>query len=327
MTDAVRDQDATPFTLRQFVEEGGERLRMTVAAGGRGLEREVLEPMTNRPGLALTGYYGDFAWRRLQVIGQAEQGYLDSLSPEVRLERIKALFDRQAYCLIYTCGTDISPDIAELAEAAGAVILKTEMLTRVFSHQCTFVLERLGAPKIRLYGTTVEVAGLGVMLEGAPGLGKSETALGLIKRGNALVADDFTCLRKDVATNTLFASAADATRNHMEIRGIGIIHVPSVFGVTAVCPEKRLDLVITFKSMKETEGELDRTGQDRMKRTILGVEIPQLIIPVAAGRDLVNLVETAAQQYKLIAAGYDAVAELDARLRARAIALAGKQKK
>ena len=141
------------------------------------------------------------------------------------------------------------------------------------------------------------------------------------------MADDFTCLRKDVATNTLFASAADATRNHMEIRGIGIIHVPSVFGVTAVCPEKRLDLVITVKSMKETEGELDRTGQDRMKRTILGVEISQLIIPVAAGRDLVNLVETAAQQYKLIAAGYDAVAELDARLRARAIALAGKQKK
>ena len=180
--------------------------------------------------------------------------------------------------------------------------------------------QRLGAPKLRLYGTTVEVAGLGVMLEGAPGLGKSETALGLIKRGNALVADDFTCLRKDVATNTLFASAAEATRNHMEIRGIGIIHVPSVFGVTAVCPEKRLDLVITFKSMKETEGELDRTGQDRMTRTILGVEIPQLIIPVAAGRDLVNLVETAAQQYKLLAAGYDAVAELDARLRARAVA-------
>ena len=210
--------------------------------------------------------------------------------------------------------------IAEIAEAAGAVILKTELLTRIFSHQCTFVLERLGAPKARLYGTTVEVAGLGVMLEGAPGLGKSETALGLIKRGNALVADDFTCLRKDMATNTLFASAAEATRNHMEIRGIGIIHVPSIFGVTAVCPEKRLDLVITFKSMKETEGELDRTGQDRMTRTILGVEIPQLIIPVAAGRDLVNLVETAAQQYKLLAAGYDAAAELDARLRARAVA-------
>lgn len=321
IADAVRDQDATPFTLRQFAEEGGERLRMTVAVGGRGLEREVLEPMTNRPGLALTGYYGDFAWRRLQVIGQAEQGYLDSLPPEVRLQRLTALFDRHAYCLIYTCGTDISPDVAAIAEAAGAVIFKTELLTRIFSHQCTFVLERLGAPKVRLYGTTVEVAGLGVMLEGEPGLGKSETALGLIKRGgNALVADDLTCLRKDVATNTLFASASAATRNHMEIRGIGIIHVPSIFGVTAVCPEKRLDLVVTLKSMKETEGELDRTGQERMTRNILGVQVPQLIIPVAAGRDLVNLVETAAQHFKLLAAGYDAAAELDVRLCARAVA-------
>ncbi len=318
MTDAVRDPGATPFTLHQFVEAGRERLRMTVAVGGNGLAREVLEPMTNRPGLALTGYYGDFAWRRIQLIGQAEQGYLQSLPPEVRLERVKALFDRQAYCLIFTCGTDIPQDIAQIAREADAVILKTELLTRVFSHQCTFVLERLGAPKVKLYGTTVEVAGLGVMLEGAPGLGKSETALGLIKRGNALVADDLTCLRKDVATNTLFASAAASTRNYMEIRGIGIIHVPSVFGVTAVCPEKRLDLVITFKSMRETEGDLDRTGEERLTREILGVKVPQIVIPVAAGRDLVNLVETAAQQYKLFSAGYDAVAELDARLRKRA---------
>jgi len=318
MTDAVRDPGATPFTLREFVEAGRERLRMEVSVGGRGLEREVLEPMTNRPGLALTGYYGDFAWRRLQLIGQAEQGYLESLPPEVRLERIRAIFERQAYCLIFTCGTDIPSYVEEAAEAVGAVVLKTELPTRVFSHQCTFVLERLGAPTAKLYGTTVEVSGLGVMLEGAPGLGKSETALGLIKRGNALVADDLTCLRKDVATNTLFASASGATRNYMEIRGIGIIHVPSVFGVTAISLEKRLDLVITLKGIKETEGELDRTGQERMTKTILGVEIPQLVIPVSAGRDLVNLVETAAQQYKLLAAGYDAVADLDTRLRRRA---------
>ena len=149
MTDAVRDPGATPFTLHQFVEAGRERLRMTVAVGGNGLAREVLEPMTNRPGLALTGYYGDFAWRRIQLIGQAEQGYLQSLPPEVRLERVKALFDRQAYCLIFTCGTDIPQDIAQIAREADAVILKTELLTRVFSHQCTFVLERLGAPKVK----------------------------------------------------------------------------------------------------------------------------------------------------------------------------------
>ena len=309
---------APTFTLRAFVAEGAERLRMEVVVGGDGLEHEVLEPMCNRPGLALTGFYGFFAWRRIQVIGQAEQAYLDSLAPDVRLARVKALFDRGAYCLIFACGIEVPAVLASLAESAGVVVCRTELLTRIFFHQATFVLEKLRAPKMRLYGTTVEVAGLGVMLEGAPGLGKSETALGLIKHGNALVADDLTCLRKDVAANRLFAAASPATRNYMEIRGIGIIHVPSVFGVTAVRAEKELDLVVTLKSMKETEGELDRTGEERRTRTILGVEVPQITIPVAAGRDLVNLVETAAQQYKLLAAGHDAVKALDAQLCARA---------
>ena len=309
---------APTFTLRAFVAEGAERLRMEVVVGGDGLEHEVLEPMCNRPGLALTGFYGFFAWRRILVIGQAEQAYLDSLAPDVRLARVKALFDRGAYCLIFACGIEVPAVLASLAESAGVVVCRTELLTRIFFHQATFVLEKLRAPKMRLYGTTVEVAGLGVMLEGAPGLGKSETALGLIKHGNALVADDLTCLRKDVAANRLFATASPATRNYMEIRGIGIIHVPSVFGVTAVRAEKELDLVVTLKSMKETEGELDRTGEERRTRTILGVEVPQITIPVAAGRDLVNLVETAAQQYKLLAAGHDAVKALDAQLCARA---------
>lgn len=309
---------APTFTLRAFVAEGAERLRMEVVVGGDGLEHEVFEPMCNRPGLALTGFYGFFAWRRIQVIGQAEQAYLDSLAPDVRLARVKALFDRGAYCLIFACGIEVPAVLASLAESAGVVVCRTELLTRIFFHQATFVLEKLRAPKMRLYGTTVEVAGLGVMLEGAPGLGKSETALGLIKHGNALVADDLTCLRKDVAANRLFAAASPATRNYMEIRGIGIIHVPSVFGVTAVRAEKELDLVVTLKSMKETEGELDRTGEERRTRTILGVEVPQITIPVAAGRDLVNLVETAAQQYKLLAAGHDAVKALDAQLCARA---------
>ena len=309
---------APTFTLRAVVAEGAERLRMEVVVGGDGLEHEVLEPMCNRPGLALTGFYGFFAWRRIQVIGQAEQAYLDSLAPDVRLARVKALFDRGAYCLIFACGIEVPAVLASLAESAGVVVCRTELLTRIFFHQAAFVLEKLRAPKMRLYGTTVEVAGLGVMLEGAPGLGKSETALGLIKHGNALVADDLTCMRKDVAANRLFATASPATRNYMEIRGIGIIHVPSVFGVTAVRAEKELDLVVTLKSMKETEGELDRTGEERQTRTILGVEVPQITIPVAAGRDLVNLVETAAQQYKLLAAGHDAVKALDAQLCARA---------
>ena len=310
MADAAKETEPRPFTLRDFVELGRERLHLDVVVGGEGLQHEVLEPMCNRPGLALTGFYGCFAWRRLQVIGRAEQAYLESLPSGERIARVKALIHRGAYCIIFANGMQVPDGLEAEAAAAGAAVMRTDLLTREFFHQSTFVLETLRAPKIRMYATTVEVAGLGVLIEGAAGLGKSETALGLIKRGNALVADDFTCIRKDVAINAIFASASEVTRNYMEIRGIGIINVPKVFGVTAVRGEKR--------RMEDVNGELDRTGQERRTRTILGVEVPQITIPVSAGRDLVNLIETAAQQYKLLASGYDAVKDLDSRICARA---------
>lgn len=325
MADDPKETGMRSFTLRDFVEAGRERLRLDVVVGGDGLTHEVLEPMCNRPGLALTGFYGCFAWRRLQVIGRAEQAYLESLPSGESLARFKALFDRGAYCIIFANGREMPDGLTEVAAAAGAVVMRTDLLTREFFHQSTFVLETLRAPTVRIYATTVEVAGLGVMIEGAPGLGKSETALGLVKRGNALVADDFTCIRRDVATNALFASAREATRNYMEIRGIGIINVPKVFGVTAVRGEKRLDLVVSLRRLEDVAGELDRSGQERLTRNILGVEVPQITIPVSAGRDLVNLIETAAQQYKLLASGYDAVKDLDERLCALAGSVSGEQ--
>ena len=325
MADAAKEAEPRTFTLRDFVVAGRERLHLDVVVGGDGLRHEVLEPMCNRPGLALTGFYGCFAWRRLQVIGQAEQAYLESLPAGESLARVKALIHRGAYCIIFANGMQVPDGLEAEAAAAGAVVMRTDLITREFFHQSTFVLETLRAPTMRMYATTVEVAGLGVLIEGAPGLGKSETALGLVKRGNALVADDFTCIRKDVAINAIFASASEVTRNYMEIRGIGIINVPKVFGVTAVRGEKRVDLVVSLRRMEDVTGELDRTGQERRTRTILGVEVPQITIPVSAGRDLVNLIETAAQQYKLLASGYDAVKDLDARLCARAEAAGGVQ--
>ena len=306
------------FTLRDFISAGAERLHIDVVVGGAGLDHEVLEPVMNRPGLALTGFFGNFGWKRIQVIGKAEHAYLLSLADDERLERIKALFANKAYCLVFACGMPVPVGVCDAAAAAGVAVMRTTMLTREFFHRGTFVLGALAAPKAKLYGTTVEVAGLGVMIEGAPGLGKSETALGLVKHGNALVADDLTCIRKDEADNVLYASASSATRDYMEIRGIGFIHVPSVFGVTAVRGEKQLDLVVTLKQMKDVDGELDRAGEERRFRRLLGVDVPQIVIPVSAGRDLVNRVETAAQQFKLRNAGHDAATELDARLIARA---------
>jgi len=308
----------TAFTVADFYASAREVLSLTLLAGGKNMNRNVEEPIVNRPGLALTGFYEHFAWQRLQVFGNAEMAYLDSLDAATRLERLKSVLAHKAFCLIFTCGRRPLPDEIAFAEKAGAVLLSTPMTSSDFTNHCAFVLDKLGAPKTSIYGTMVEVCGIGVLFEGDPGLGKSETALGLVKRGCALVADDLTCIRKDVGNNLLFGSASDSTAGYMEIRGIGILHVPSVFGVSAVRGEKRLGLIVTFKRLKDVEGEIDRIGQTRRVKTILGVDVPNIIIPVSAGRDLVNLVETAAMQQKLVLSGCDPVCELSERLRKRA---------
>ena len=318
MVEIPKTPVATKFTLREFVAAGRERLKLSVVVDA-GLDHLVAEPMMYRPGLALTGFFGNFAHKRIQVVGKAERAYLASLGKAERMERLKALFDHGAYCIVFAAGMGVSEEIKDIARQAGGTILASPLLTRNLIHASTFVLETLSAPTVRLYATTVEVAGLGVMMRGDPGVGKSETAMGLIKRGNALVADDFTCLRKDVANNILYASAGGSTRNYMEIRGIGILHVPSIFGVTAVRAEKQLDLLVTFRRMEDVNGELDRVGDEWVSTEILGVPVPEIVIPVSVGRDLVNLVEIAAQQFKLRSAGYDPVAALDEQLKRRAL--------
>jgi HPr kinase/phosphorylase len=306
------------FTVSDFFEAGKESLCLTLEAGGKNMARIVEEPLANRPGLALTGFHKHFAWKRLQVIGKAESAYLDSLSTKMRRERFGALVSQEAFCFIFTNGQKPGPVELEFAANSGVVLMTSPLKTRHFMHRSAFVLEGLSAPATSIYGTMVEVSGLGVMFEGDPGLGKSETALGLIKRGCALIADDLTCVRREVGGNELYGSASESTAGYMEIRGIGIVHVPSLFGVSAVRGEKRLDLVITFKRLQDVVGEIDRIGQTRRVRNILGVDVPNIIIPVSAGRDLVNLVETAAMQQRLLISGGDPVLELSERLRKRA---------
>ena len=312
------DAKGASFTIADFIEAGGDRLRLSVIAGGENLGRVVEEPIINRPGLALAGFYDYFAWSRLQLIGRGELAYVRSLDAKTRRERIQGMIDRKAFCFIFTNGHMPAPDVIEIAEASGAIMLSTPLKTRVFANQATFVLERLAAPSTTVYGTMVEVSGVGVLFEGDSGLGKSETALGLVKRGAALVADDLTCIRKDVGNNLLYGSASESTAGYMERRGIGIVHIPSIFGVNAVRDEKRVQLVVTLKLLDKVRGEIDRTGQRRRFRTILGVEVPHVVIPVSEGRDLVNLVETAVQQQKLMSAGYRPVVDLSKRLRRRA---------
>lgn len=303
---------ASAVTVTAFFETAKAQLGLEVVAGEGGLGRRIQEPALNRPGLALSGFFDYFAYKRIQVLGAAEHAYLGTLSAEERESRLSAFFSQKVPCVILTRQRRVFPEIRNLAEVHNVPIFRSRMITMNLINSATILLENMVAPRMTVQGTMVEILGIGVLIEGKPGLGKSETALGLIKKGHSLVSDDVTAIRVDSA-GALIGSPINVTRYHMEIRGLGIIHVPSLFGVASVREEKRLDLVAMLKAMPLSD-EIDRSGQTHLTRMILGVEVPQVLIGVQPGRDLATLVETAALDHKLRRLGHDAAKELDERL-------------
>lgn len=304
----------SPVSVHDFIEQGGDRLRLELMAGERGLKRTIREPAINRPGLALAGFYRYFPSKRIQLIGFAEYTYLMSLEADMRAQRVAELFAMRVPCVVFSRNKRPFDDIAALAEKFSVPVMRTQMVTGHFMNAATIVMEDLSAPRCKHYGTMLEVAGVGVMIEGQPGIGKSETALGLVKRGHALVADDLTQLRRD-SSGRLMGAAVEVTRYYMEIRGLGIIYVPAIFGASAVRGEKQLDLVVTLMRQSDVDAEIDRAGDTELWREFLGVRVPQVVLPVAPGRDLVNIVETVAQEYKLRLSGQVAFKELDERIK------------
>lgn len=303
---------ASPVTVDSFFKTVREPLGLELVAGESGLGQRIGEPALNRPGLALSGFFDYFAARRVQVLGNAEIAYLTSLDKDERAQRLRAFFAQKVPCVVITRQRRVFPEMHEMADTNGIPLFRTKMITMHFINDATITMENLVAPRMSVHGTMVEILGIGVLIEGKPGMGKSETALGLIKKGHSLVADDITQLRLDSA-HLLIGTPVDVTRYHMEIRGLGIVHVPSLFGVAAVQEEKRLDLMATLCAESEID-ELDRSGQTRRTRNIMGIDVPQVMIGVKPGRDLVSLVETAALDYKLRRLGHDAAKELDDKL-------------
>ncbi len=308
----------TETTVRKFFEGGAKRLLLQLVAGQNGLDRPIREPAINRPGLGLAGFFKYFPVKRIQLIGYAEYSYLQTLGEAEAGARLEGIFARHVPCVIYSRNRHPSERVKALAEKYSTPLLRTQMITGLFTNAATILMEDLCSPRLKVHGTMLEVAGMGVLIEGPPGIGKSETALGLIKHGHALVADDCTLLARDSGGN-IIGSAVGITQHYMEIRGLGIIYVPAIFGVSAVRGAKQVDLVVTLMPQNsETDGaDLDRTGENDLKRNLLGVDVPQVVLPVAPGRDLVNVVETVAQEYKLRLAGQVAYRDLDAQIRRR----------
>jgi HPr kinase/phosphorylase len=298
--------------VREFFEGGRKSLHLELVSGERFLGRVIPEASLNRPGLAMSGFFRYFAHKRIQVLGLAELAYLSSLAPEERRSRLEEFFSRRIPGVVVTRNRRVPPLVVELAKTFHVPVMRSSMITWDFVNQGTLMFEELVSPRVRVQGTTLDILGVGVLIEGAPGIGKSEAALALIERGHSLVADDITVLHRD-GTGSVMCSTVDITRYHMEIRGLGIIHVPSLFGVAAMRLQMRLDLIVCLEHV-QAEDTLDRTGLSPKTRRVLGVEIPLVTLPVAPGRDLSLIIEVAALNQKLKLLGHDAAKELDDKL-------------
>ena len=299
-------------TVEQFFKEHTDALLIRRLGGEQSLRRIIREPTVNRPGLALSGFTRYFAYKRVQVMGHAEVYYLRSLRPEERQARYAYLFAYKIPCIVLSRSLRPDKEFMQAAEQSGVPIFQTPLVTMKFINLATLALETIFAPRSTELGSMVDILGVGVIIRGESGIGKSEAVLALIERGYSLVADDVvkTIL---VDGKEILCTSSELTRNHMEVRGIGIINVASMFGIKSIRKEKSLDLVISLKLWNEVE-DVDRLGMEQQFVTIMDVAIPHITIPVRPGRDLARLIEVAAFQTKLNKSGYNAAQELNNRL-------------
>jgi len=299
-------------TVEQFYKEHGAALQMRLIAGEEHLQRVIREPTVNRPGLALSGFTRYFAHKRVQAVGHAEAYFLRSLSPADREKHCAALFAFKIPCFVFSRGLRPDREFLDAAAKARVPVFQTPLVTMKFINAATLALEMMFAPRGTELGSMVDILGVGVLIRGESGIGKSEAVLALIERGYSLVSDDVTRMTL-LDGRDVIGTSSELTRSHMEIRGIGIINVAAMFGVKSIRQEKQLDLVVALKAWDEVS-EVDRIGIEQEFVKVLGVDIPHIVIPVRPGRDLARLVEVAAFQTKLKMSGYNAAQELNDRL-------------
>lgn len=303
---------ARKVTVRQLYERRNAYFRLRLLTSPAGLDRLIREPTVSRPGLVLAGFTRYFPHNRIQVIGNVEMHYLRSLSPEQRRAREELLLSHKIPAVVFCRNYFPSAWFLKRAEQLGIPVFRSPLVTMRFINMATLLLEDLFAPTATEMGSMVDILGVGVIIKGESGIGKSECVLALIERGYSLVADDITKVRLFEGREVI-GSCPETTRNHMEVRGIGIINVPAMFGIRSIRAEKRLDLVVTLKPWEEGI-EVDRIGMETETVKVLGIEIPHVVIQVRPGRDIARLVEVAAFQTKMKQSGYNPAEEFNRRL-------------
>ena len=276
-------------------------------------EWDIHSAELNRPGLQFVGFYDHFRADWPQVVGLTEMTYLESLPDDVRRERLEAFFSHKVIpCTIICRGMTPPDDMLELATAHQVPLLSTEEYTTRFVALTMNYLNRCLAPRATLHGVLVDVYGMGVLITGESGVGKSEAALELVRRGHQLVADDVVDVCR-VTENRLIGESPETVRHFMEIRGIGIIDIKAMYGISAVLNSKTIDMVIHLEAWKDKKA-YDRLGLSEDFTTIMDVRVPQLVLPVRPGRNVAVVIEVAARNHSLKQNGYSAAQELDRRL-------------
>ena len=262
----------------------------------------------NRPGLALGGYFDYFDNDRIQILGRSEYGYLEDLPQELRAQRLDEFLSHRPPALIISRALDIFPELKSACEKYGVPLLRTPDATSSFMAQLIAYLNVQLAPRITRHGVFVEVYGEGILLVGDSGVGKSETAIELVKRGHRLIADDAVEIRR-VSAKTLVGSAPDNIRHFIELRGIGIVNARRIFGMGAVKVTEKIDMMIQLEQW-DSEKVYDRMGLDNEYADILGITVPMLTIPVKPGRNLAIIIEVASMNNRQKKMGYNAAQEL-----------------
>ncbi|MES2506757.1 MAG: HPr(Ser) kinase/phosphatase [Verrucomicrobiota bacterium] len=300
------------ITVEEFFRTNEKALKLRLVGSDAGFKRKISEPSVNRPGLALSGFFTYFAYKRVQIIGNSEHSFLEGLEPKLRAARFSQLCSWEIPCLIVARGHRLSEDLVAIANEAGISVFQTSMITMKFINAATIKLEWAFAPTMLVHGCLVDVQGIGVLVQGKSGCGKSESVIGLLQRGASLVADDAVRLRL-VEEREIVGSAPEMTRNMIEIRGLGILNVAALFGVGSVRMSKRLDLAVNLVHLQESN-DLERVGMENQTTEVMGMTIAKVDIPVAPGRDVAGLIELAALNYKLRTFGYNSAVEFDQRL-------------
>ena len=298
--------------LRDFLARRGNPLQLETLTGELGLDRPLPESEIASPGLALAGFTDRFAPDRLHVFGETEITYLGTLSAADRRRTLEAFFGFELPCIFVTKGQEVPAEMLELAEARGVPVLRSRLKTAEFYRSIKPIIEDAFAPRTTLHGSLADVYGVGLLFIGRSGIGKSECVLDLVERGHRLVADDVvqvTRRRSDV----LIGQGHELAGHHMEIRGIGLVDIPALFGVRSVRQQKRIEVVVQLEDW-ETAKDADRTGLTRQETDILGVSVPRVIVALNPGKNITVISEVVAMMHLLRYSGVDVAAAFNERL-------------